>query len=84
MSFKYEIKVSGDEKWYSNSVVFATANEANEAGKDKYMCWSLAEAYRVVETDETPNYLWGGVAEGVVPLFIPKNVKLVGDMHLEA
>ena len=58
MAFKYEIKTYGDPKYYGNSVVFETADEAHQAGRDKQRKWTLAEDYQVVETDATPNYRW--------------------------
>lgn len=67
MAFKYEIKVGTDEKYYGNNVTFATKAEANGAGASKYMNWTMAEAYRVVESDEVPNYRWDET-DGLVPL----------------
>ena len=62
MAFKYEIKTYGDPQYYGNSVVFETADEAHQAGRDKQRAWTLAEDYRVVETDAKVNYMW---VEGV-------------------
>ena len=58
MAFKYEIKTFGDEKFYQNGVTFSTHDEAEKAGRAKYNAWTMADAYRVVESDETPNYRW--------------------------
>ena len=58
MAFKYEIQTIGDPKFYGNAVVFATDDEAHQAGRAKVRAWTMAEQYRVVETNETPNYQW--------------------------
>lgn len=59
--FKYEVQVSGcGDKWHQNGVTFATADEAEQAGLMKWMTWSLCDGYRVVETEEIPNYRWTG------------------------
>ena len=58
MSWMYEIKVYGDPKFYRNSVVFATKEEAEKAGYNKFFNWFSADEYRVVEVDEPVNYKW--------------------------
>jgi hypothetical protein len=74
MSWKYEIKVCGDPKFYQNSVVLATKEEAEKAGRNKHWNWTQAEEYRVVEVDEPVNYKWVdgegivSVEEAIVPL----------------
>jgi hypothetical protein len=59
-SYKYEIQVVNDEKFYKSSVAFATHDEAAEAGQAKYDAWPMARSYRVVESDDPPNYKWEG------------------------
>ena len=58
MSYKPEFKVYGDDKFYANAVVFATKEEAEGNASAKYRAWTMAEAYRVVESDEPVNYRW--------------------------
>jgi N12 class adenine-specific DNA methylase len=58
-SYKYELKIQGEgDKWHPNQVAFATREEAESAGVSKFQNWMMADAYRVVESDETPNYRW--------------------------
>lgn len=56
MSFKYEVKLYNDPKFYTNGVAFATEEEANRAGHAKMMAWMMVDEYRVVPSDEKPNY----------------------------
>ena len=58
MSFKAQFQTFGDPKFYDNAVRFATAEEAEAAGVDKYSKWMMAEAYRVAESDDPVNYKW--------------------------
>lgn len=67
MAFKYEIKVFGDDKFYANNVAFMTKNEASLAGMAKYSSWSMADAYRVVESTDRANYIWDK-QDGLIPL----------------
>jgi len=57
-SFKAQFKTYGDPIFYDNAVRFATAEEAEAAGKDKYSKWTMAEEYRVVESEDPVNYKW--------------------------
>ena len=54
MGYRYEVFVSG--KWYDNAVIFATAEEAQQAGDNKLWSWSQCEDVRVVESDQPANY----------------------------
>ncbi len=56
MSYKTEIKVYGDPKFYLNGVTFSTAEEAELYGRYKRATWTMADAFRVVESTEVPNY----------------------------
>ena len=58
MSYKTEIRVSGDPKYYPNGVTFAFEEEAKEYGLYKLSTWSMAENFRVVQSDEPVNYAW--------------------------
>ena len=62
MAYRYEVQVNHgagtDHNWYKNQVIFATHEEADNAGHAKFCAWTLCEAYRVVETDEPANYRW--------------------------
>lgn len=70
MSYKVEIKVFGDPDFYPSGLTFATAEEANGYGTDKVLVWIRAEKYRVVESDQTPNYSYDP-DNGLVPLSQP-------------
>ena len=52
-SYKAEMKVGN--AWSSNQRRYATAKEADEAGKDLYRRWTSAEDYRVVLSSDPPN-----------------------------
>ncbi len=66
MSYKVQIKVSGDPKFYDNAIRLATKAEAQAYGDNKLRSWTLAETYAVVETDDPVNYEWKA-DEGLVP-----------------
>lgn len=57
-SFKPEFRVAGDPKFYPNNIAFATKEEAEANGLDKFRKWTMAAEYRVVESDEPVNYRW--------------------------
>lgn len=65
MSFKAEIKVFNDPKFYPNGIAFATKNEADSYGSYKLGTWMMSDAYKVVESTEPVNYRWDS-AEGLV------------------
>jgi len=52
-SYKAEMKVG--REWSANQRRYATAKEADEAGKDLYRRWTSAEDYRVVPSSDPPN-----------------------------
>ena len=47
--FKAEVKVSGDEKWYDNSLEFKFKSEAEKYAKDLFQRWTQTIDWRVVE-----------------------------------
>lgn len=53
-SFKTEVLVDG--KWSTNSVVVATKEEAEAAGKELLSRWWVPTDSRAVESDEPVNY----------------------------
>lgn len=57
-SYKVEVKVFGDEKFYSNGIRLATKEEAEGYGRDLTSRWTLAEKWRVSEDEEVPNYVF--------------------------
>lgn len=56
MSWKPEVKTGNDQKWYDNSVRFATKEEAEVSAKDLMARWLLVVDCRAVESDEPVNY----------------------------
>lgn len=57
-SYKAEVKVSGDPKWYDNSLRFETDEEARLYGQDLFSRWMLTTEYRTVPSEDEPTYLW--------------------------
>ena len=58
MSWKPEIKVHNDPKFYDNAVRFATAEEAIAYAKDLEARWTSAEEIRVTETKDPVTGEW--------------------------
>jgi hypothetical protein len=61
MSWKPEIKVTNDPKFYQNGQTFATKQEALASAENRFYNWTMAEKYRAVEVDtqDNPvNYKW--------------------------
>lgn len=58
MSWKAEIKVPNDPKWYDNAVRFKSRDEALNYGRDLYNRWTTAEHWRVIETDDDVTARW--------------------------
>lgn len=50
MSWKPEVEVSG--KWYSNSLRFATEQEARDSARDLMGRWLLVTDHRAATSDE--------------------------------
>ena len=47
-TYKAEMKVVGDEKWYSNALIFDSREKAEIYAKDLYSRWSSATDWRVI------------------------------------
>ena len=52
MIYKVEVKVAGDEKWYSNAMRFDNKERAEAYGVDLFSRWTQTIEYRVVEAKE--------------------------------
>ena len=55
MSFKSWVKTSGDD-WSTNACVYATEQEALDAGFDLSLRWTQVADYEARPCDETVNY----------------------------
>jgi len=58
MSWKPEMKVINDDKWYPNALVFETKAEAELYAKDLFNRWLISTDHRTVESDLPPNYAY--------------------------
>jgi hypothetical protein len=58
MSWKAEVRVPNDAKWYDNAVRFKSRDEALKYGRDLFNRWTTAEHWRVVETDDEVTARW--------------------------
>ena len=58
MSWKPEVRVIGDDKWYGNAICLATEEEAAGYARDLFTRWMQAKATRVVKSDDPVNYRW--------------------------
>lgn len=56
MSYKPEVRVGTDTKWYDNSLAFATREEAEYSARDLMNRWLLVVDWRVVESEQPVNY----------------------------
>lgn len=65
MSWKAEVKVGSDPKWYSNSLRFATRDEAVMYSYDIFGRWTLVVETQVVESSDgvTHRFFDGDVQE---------------------
>ena len=55
-NFKYGVQLPDQPKLSFNSVVFATAEEAEVGGRELLSRWFVPIAYEVVETEDEVNY----------------------------
>lgn len=55
MSFKVQVQVVNDAKWYDNGLRFATQEDAEAYGQDLHGRWMQTEKYQTVECDDAPN-----------------------------
>ncbi len=67
MSFKAFMLFKTEEP-KSNSLAFATAEEADAYGRDLCSRWTQPTGYEVRESDEPANYRWDADAHWAVPL----------------
>ena len=56
MGFVTAVKVRGEGGWSYNSLVFATAEEAEAYGLDLSHRWMLVEGWEAQPTDQPVNY----------------------------
>ena len=56
MSYKYGVQLPDEPKLSFNSVVFATAEEADDAGRELMSRWFVPTGWEVVETTDAVNY----------------------------
>lgn len=54
MSYKPEVLVNG--QWATNSLVFATKEEAETSAFDLMDRWTLVQDYRALESEQPVNY----------------------------
>ena len=55
-NFKYGVQLPDQPKLSFNSVVFATAEEAAEGGRELLSRWFVPNAYELVETEDPVTY----------------------------
>lgn len=58
ISYKCEVKTAGDSDWVSNSLRFATREEAEAYGNDLFSRWTAVEQKQVVPSSDPINYRW--------------------------
>jgi hypothetical protein len=58
MSWKPEVQVVNDPKWYDNATRFATEAEALAYARDLEMRWTSAREVRAVESPDPVNGKW--------------------------
>jgi hypothetical protein len=58
MSYAIEVKVYNDPEFYPNGIRLATKDEAEAYGRNKVYNWTMADEYRVVESEDAVNYQW--------------------------
>ena len=51
-TYKAEVKVNGDEKWYSNALIFDTREKAEVYAKDLFSRWIATTDWRVINADQ--------------------------------
>lgn len=56
MSWKPEVQTFGSDAWNGNAVAFRTKEEAEFSAKDLMARWLLVADWRVVESEQVPNY----------------------------
>ncbi len=57
-SYKVGVKTSGDRDWASNAQRFPSEADAKAAGSDLFSRWMAVREWKVLPSDEPPNYRW--------------------------
>ena len=57
-SWKPEVRVAHDPKWYGNATRFASKTEAEAYARDLESRWTAVEDARVIESDDPVNSGW--------------------------
>ena len=57
-SYKAEVTVGSDPKWYDNALRFATHEEASAYAKDLFSRWTSTREWRVTETTDPVTAKW--------------------------
>lgn len=70
VSFKPELLCNGE--WCSNATRFATAKEAEAAGREIMSRWFVPTDCRAVPTDDPVNYVFDTVLGRAVPIPQPQ------------
>lgn len=58
MSWKPEVRVGKDPKWYDNALRFETEDEARRNADDLGMRWTSVVASRAAESSDPVNYVY--------------------------
>ncbi len=56
MSWKPQVRTSGDPQFYGNNLAFATRVEAERSASDLMSRWVLVEEWGVVESEQPVNW----------------------------
>jgi hypothetical protein len=75
MSWKPEVQTDDTGRWYSNSLRFATEQEAKDQVLDLYTRWLAVRETRVVESDDPVNYKFVNGTLIAVMVDLPKPTK---------
>lgn len=67
-SYAPEVIADSSGKWCGNGLRFATRAEAEANAMNLASRWTLVRDWRVVESDDEPNYRWDPKANGLVSL----------------
>jgi len=70
-SFKPQVMVSNDTKWYDNALRFATQYEAEAAARDLAGRWTAVRKHRAAPSEDPVNSQWDG--RRAVPLELAKH-----------
>lgn len=57
-SYKPQVQVANDSKWYDNALRFATYLEAMDYALDLHMRWTQTCAYGVAESSDEPTHIY--------------------------